>query len=347
MSISSIIRGAGRGVASVGRAVQAASQKLDQAVSPQPAPAPAPAAAPAPAKGAPKGFSLPDLGPAPNPSDPQYQGEEGQKKLAEDLTDYQHKQDIHQAFTDLDKVYAEAHPQRNFQQEYLDEIRMQQEHEKSRPQGSGLARAALALGDFNPAVQQSGRSNLTDYNARVSEAQGESDKGFSQRMTLRLKMHEAAAAEAQTQGNWKKALAENEKAALLAADAATLAHRRDMEKTRAVIEGQNTRANIRADAMERTAKMRAQTIAAGHGLSGSFLSAFEKEAAKAVAKLLGPRDLTKEYTPADVESISIYLENLAEMFHDQQYGDGSSETYMGTHPKKRPQPKPAGGKEAF
>jgi hypothetical protein len=348
--LSNIIRGIGHGVSSVGRAVQAASQKLDQTVAGTPPPAPAPQVgppAPTPApEPAPKGFQLPDLGPGPDANAPEYQGDEGKKKYESDLRDYQHKQDIHQAFTDLDKTFTEANPTRDYQKEYQDQVAMLKAHEAERPQGSNLARAALALGDFNPAVQQSGRSNLDTYNANVESDAQRSDASFAQRMMLKQKMHESAAADAAQQGNWKKALAENEKAALLKADTEALQHKYEMEKTTATQTGANERAQIRADAMKKVAQTRAGAIASAHGLSGSFMTTFEKEAAKQVAKLLGPQDLTKEYTQADLDGLTTYLEGIAEMLHDQQYGDGSSGTYLGTHPSKRPKPKPT-TKEQF
>lgn len=367
MALSNIIRGIGHGVASVGRAVQAASQKLDQTVAGTPAPtAPAPAPAPIPnvtdksgmagtpgaqaepVEGTPaptapapsKGYSLPDIGPGPDVNAPEYQDEAGKKKYESDFADYEHKQDIHQAFADLDKIYSEAHPQRDFEKEYREQVSMQQEQEAARPRGSNLARAALALGEFNPAMQQSGRSNLAEYNKRIESEAAQSDKSFTQRMVLRQKMHESAAAEAEQTGNWKKALAESEKATLLKADSESLAHKREMAKTELQQEGATSRANIRRDAMESTAKIRARAVGAAHNLSGNFLKQFEKEAAKAVAKLLGPRDLTKEYSPADIDSITTYLEQLAEMFHDQEFGteDGGA-NYFKTHPGKRAQPK--------
>lgn len=366
MGLSNVIRGAGHRIASVGRAVQAASRKLDQSVTGQPpAPmqpspqiqqaqpvVPAPTAPGTPAEGAsqavaPKGFSLPELGPAPDANAPEFQGETGKKKYEMAAAEYQHKQDIHQAFADLDKVYTEAHPQRDFQKEFTESRAMQAQHDAERPKGNNLARAALALGDFNPAVQQSGRSNLDTYNQGVEKAGHKSDQGFSQRMTLRLKMHEQSAADAEAKGNWKKALAEQEKLALLKNDSEAIAHKRDMEKEEAKLAGSETRANIRADAMQRAAKIRSSVIGSSHGLSGTFLATFEKEAAKSVAKLLGPHDLTKEYTQADLDSMTNYIEQLAEMFHDQQYGDGSSDKYLNTHPQKRPQPKEPPTKEEF
>ena len=347
--ISKILRATGHGVASVGRAVQAAAQKLDTTFQPPPqaAPAPAEGAPAAPAPAASPGFSLPDIGPAPDMNAPDYQGPEGQKKFATDMETYSHKQDIHKAFTDLDKTFTDAHPSRDFAKEYADEVAMQQQHEKERPQGSGLARAALALGDFNPAVQQSGRSNLDTYNKGVGEAQSQSDKSFAQRMMLKQRMHEQAAADAEASGNWKKALAEKEKSALLKADNDALAFKRAKELEGVKQTGAEERAKIRAEAAKKVADTRAHAIGAAHGLSGSFLQTFEKEAAKAVAQFLGPQNLMKEYTPADMDMLTTYVEHIAEMIHDQQYGQGSSEKYMQTHPGKRGKPTAPAAKEKF
>lgn len=398
MGISKFLRSASHGVASVGRAVQSASRKLDEAVAGQPHPMsmqpqvpmdpatmpagkltpPQPTQAPAaggmgpsqaalgnaapaaptatPAEGAPvspsqaatasttptastpsapRGFTLPDIGVAPLETDPKYAGDEGKKKYASDMEGYQHKQDIHQAFQDLEKIYAEAHPGRDFQKEYEDEVSMRNQHDKERPHGNGLARFALALGDQNPAVRQSGRSNLDEYNKSVDQEGARSDQGFSQRLSLRMKMHEAAASEAEQAGNWKKALAEQEKLALLAADEKSLAHSRDMEKVTAQQKGASDRAAMRRDAVENSAKIRARSIADTHGLSGTFRTAFEKAAASALGRRLGPRDLMKDYSTGDLDSVTEAFETLAETFHDQQYGDGSADTYLNQHPKKR------------
>lgn len=347
MALSNFLRGVGRGVASVGRAVQSASQKIDEAVLGQPQAAPTAMAAPGPAtpatelptEGA-RGWMLPDIGPAPDPNLPEYQDEEGKKRFKTLSDEYAHKQDIHQAYQDLEKVYRELHPARDFEKEYRELVAMQKQHEEERPRGSGLARAALALGDFNPAVQQSGRSGLSEYNQRVEREGQRADTGFAQRLALRMKSHEAAAEQAEAAGNWKKALAEREKAALLKADEDALKHKRDIEKETVKQEAATERAKIRRDAAEKTARIRANAIASGHGLTGSFLATFQKEAAKAVAKFLGPRDILKDYTMTDLDTMTGYLENLAEMFHDQQYGDGSAETFVTTPPSRRVKPKP-------
>src|SRR5689334_6517542 len=159
MAFSDILRGAGRGVASIGRAVRGATQKLDQMGQPQAAPAPAPA------EGAPaapsKGFSLPDLGPPPDPASPDFQGEVGAAKLAEAQESYAHRQKVHDSLMQLDKVFTEAHPGRDFEGEYRSAIAEQDAAQANRPQGSALARFALGLGDFNPAVKG---SNLDRYN---------------------------------------------------------------------------------------------------------------------------------------------------------------------------------------
>lgn len=365
MGLSSFLRTAGRGAASVGRAVQVASRKLDEVVAGQPPvqqtqpSAPAPQAAPIdpaaasnvpatqpPSEAAPQGtasstaiprtFSLPDIGPPPDPADPKYAGEEGRKLHAAEMEQYQHKQDIHQAYQDLDRIYNEAHPGRDFRKEYDEYVAMQKQHEKSRPQGSRLARFALALGDQNPAVES---SNLARYDREVEQAQGRSDESFSKRLALRMQMHEKTAAEAEAQGNFRKALAEREKMALLKADEDVIKHKQDMEKVTAQQEGANERAGIRAEAMQRTAQIRAAAIARTHGLTGTFLETFQKRVANAVGSLFGPRDLTKDYSPADVDSLTNYIESIAEMIHDQQYGDGSADTWVKTPPGKRAKPK--------
>jgi hypothetical protein len=344
MPISNIIRGAGRGLRSLGQVVQSASHKLDEMV----APPPPQVAQPQPSEGAPapqRGFTLPDLGPGPMETAPEFQGDAGKVKYAEALRDYQHKQDIHQAYSDLEKIYTDAHPGRDFEKEYRDQVAMLQQHEQERPRENALSTGLNTLADFNPAVRQSGRSLAGEYKQGVGEAQAASDKGFSQRMMLRQKATEAAATDAEAQGNWKKALAEREKLALMQADEDSLKHSREMEKVGAQQAGATQRANIKADAMQRTATIRANVIASTHGLSGGFLAAFQKEAAKAVAKFLGPQDLTKDYTPADVDSITTYLEHLAEMFHDQQFNtEDGGDNHLKTSPSKRGQPKP---KEKF
>ena len=285
--------------------------------------APQPTAASADGTSVARGFTLPDLGPAPDPNAPQYADEAGKQAYADDLAAYQHKQEIHQNFMDLDAIFQKLHPQRDFQGEYAQEVAAQQQHEGERPHPNGLARAALALGDMNPAVKE---SNLATYDKGMAEAQSASDKSFTQRMMLRQKMHEQAAEQAMSEGNWKKALAENEKLALLKADEDTLKHKRDMEKTNATIKGANTRAQIRADALQTSAHIRAAAIAQQHGLKGAAEATFLKEAAKQLAKFVGPQDLNKTYDMADLDTITSAYEDLAEQL-----------AHPGTHT-----PKPAG-----
>jgi len=347
MALSNAVRG-NRGIESVGRAVQAAVSRTDtqppapdtgpdEMLAATPSPVPPPAAANEGAQTS--GFSLPDLGPSPDPNAPEYQGAEGQKRYADAQATYAHKQDIHQAFTDLEKTYAGLEPNRDYQKEYQDMVAQQQAHEAERPKGDALSRFALALGDYNPAVRQSGVSNLETYNKNVAEAGAQSDKSFAQRMVLRAKMHESAAADAEASGNWKKALKEQESLALLKADEDALKQRREMEKVGAQQSGANTRAVLRRDAAEKVANIRARAIGSAHGLSGGFLATFEEEAAKSVAKLLGPKDLTKEYGASDLDSITTYLEGIAEMLHDQQFGtQDSGAAYGNTHPGRRKAP---------
>lgn len=371
MAISNFIRGAGHRMASVGRAVQAASHKLvPQANTPlpsQPAPAAPISAPPAefsgqspvsasgpmptqadPAQAAPRGFTLPDLGPGPDATAAQYQSDEGKKQLESDLAAHQHKQDVHKAFQDLDRMYMDSHPGRDFQGEYQEQLAMLKEQESARPHGSGLARAALALGDFNPAMQQSGQSNLKTYNDNVDKDAAQSDLSFSKRMLLRQQMHQAAASEAEKTGDFRKALAESEKAALLKIDTDQQEQRNRMQQIGATNDTRVATANIRAQALRDVANRRAQVIADTHGLSGQFLATFQKEAAKAVAKYLGPHSLTTDYTPQDIDTLTSYIEHIAEMMHDQQHGtnDGGAAAF-GTHPDKRTPAPAAGAKPTF
>lgn len=296
---------------------------------------------------APRGFALPDLGPAPDPKDPKYNGDAGQKQYQADLDTYNHKQDIHDAFNRLDAIYTQAHPHRDFQKEYEEEVAMQNQHDQSLPTGSPLKRFALALGDQGLAMRESGRSNLADYDKQIGQAREQSNDSFSKRLALRIRMHESAAADAEQQGNWKKALAENEQAALMRADEQAIQHKRDMEKTGAIIEGQNQRARMHADSAQHVAQIRASSIATAHGLSGGFQQEFEKQTARYLAKYFGPQNLNQTYDPAEIDAMIPAIEHIAETLHDQQYGDGSHQTYLGKHPNKRPQPKGAGGKPTF
>jgi hypothetical protein len=115
-----------------------------------------------------------------------------------------------------------------------------------------------------------------------------------------------------------------------------------MAKTKTVIEGQNKRAQIKADEMRNTAEMRMHSVAAGHGLSGNFEQQFLKEAAKNIAKLLGPHDLTKTYDATDLDSISQMLEDLGHRYENAQTGHTSAPA-----PAHKPAPKAAGTKDKF
>lgn len=338
MSISSALRGIGRGARGIGSMIQQAVAPVPQE---QPGASQEMVAPQEQAPTAPKGFSLPDLGPGPDPNDPQYADAAGQQKYATDLADFQHKQEIHQHFADLDSMFQKLHPQRDFRGEYEQELAEQSKQSESAPQASGLARAALALGDFNPATQKEGRSGLAEYDKNIADQQASHSKVFSQRMILRQKMHEQAAEEAEKAGNWRKALAEREKAALMAADSASLAHKRDMEKTGEVIKGQNQRAQIRADALRNTAELRMQSI--GSRLEPSLRTIFLKEAAKKLAEFLGPEALNKTYDRDEA------LGNLVEEFEalsDALEHKQPKTTVPGTV-KTAPAPKAKGGLEDF
>src|SRR5947207_3283880 len=145
---SNILRGAGQaaraGAGAVKKAMSPAKAMLGvpgpaavQAAVPALAEAPASMAPPqdaAPAgQTAPQPFALPDLGPGPQEADPQYADAPGKEKYARDLSDYQHKQFIHDQFTQLAQIMGELHPQRDFEGEYKSDLAAMDQHAKERP----------------------------------------------------------------------------------------------------------------------------------------------------------------------------------------------------------------------
>ncbi len=320
MGLSSILRGAGRGVASIGRAVGNATQNIAAMAQP-PAPAQAAPAAPvaAPSEGAPaeqeKGFKLPVLAAPPDPASPEFQGEVGAAKLAEAQEDYAHRQKVHDSLLQLDRIFQEAHPGRDFQGEYQQSLQEQKQNEAERPQGSTLARFALGLGDQNPAVKS---SNLERYNKEVDSEQSRFDQSANRRTMLRLKMHEAAADEAETKGNWKKALAERQHADMLKFDEERRKAADEQKKVETQQSGATERATIKADAARDTATTRANAIGKHSGLKGTFLDMFMKEAAKKVAERFGGQALNKNYGSTDIEDVTSELEDMADMYERLQ-----------------------------
>ena len=255
----------------------------------------APAQQPTAAAAAPE-FSLPDLGPGPNEADPQYADAAGKEKYARDLADYQHKQFIHDQFTQLASIMGELHPGRDFKGEYESDLAAMNQHQKDRPQESGLLRGMLTIGGFNPADQG---ASLANYDKNVAEQQKASDSSFSQRMALRTKMHEAKAAELEAKGNWKGALAEREKLALIEADQKAQQSERDLEKQKLIIEGQNKRAQMKGDAMRDVAIAHNKRV--GAALPAGIRAAFEKKAGEALAQFFGPESFNKSYDTSVLE----------------------------------------------
>jgi hypothetical protein len=296
---------------------------------------PAAPAAPAAPVG---GFQLPDLGPAPNPEDPQYADAPGKAKYQVDAAEYAHKQEIHQNFADLDAMFTKLHPHRNFQQEYEEQVAAQKQHEGEREKPEGWKRGLLALGDMNPAVQQSGRSGLGEYDQNLAARNARADNSFAARMILKQKMHEGNAEQAQAEGNWKLALKEKEAAAQAEITNTHLTHAQEMERTGAIIAGQNQRAKMRADTMYQSAMLRAQSMTSH--MNQSTANIFMKEIAKHLASRgLDGKDLTKTYDPIDLDTLSNEFQDIA----DRVQHPGAAHN----QPAAKAPAKAAGAKEDF
>jgi len=264
-------------------------------------------------------FVLPEDGPPPDGTDP------------EAMRLYEERKKVHAYMRELDSIYSQAHPGRDFKAEYASDLA---ELEKSKAEapgqgvGHGIARGLAKLASFNPA----NKGALEDFDAQTAEAKSEHDKGFAQRMMLRNKMHESAAAEAEAKGNWKAALKERETLALMKADEESLKHQREMERDRQLIQGRADVANIKAEQALRTAKLRAGAIAGAHGLKGSALDQFNRKVAEHLAEYFGPQNLMKDYSISDLDILRQRMEDWAELL------DNNPNT-----PPPSTAPKPAAG----
>lgn len=121
-----------------------------------------------------------------------------------------------------------------------------------------LKRFALALGDFNPAVQQTGKSNL-------SEADNRQNQYDEKKRDLLRRMTEKKAAEAEQRGNFSTALKQQEALQLMDYD-----KERRTQADRMALETQKEaslkeRAQIRAEAQKSAAQIVASHRYPGRG----------------------------------------------------------------------------------
>jgi hypothetical protein len=291
-----------------------------------------------------RGFQLPELI-EPDPNDPKYKGEGGKDQYAVDKAEHDHRVMIHQNAIDLDALFQKMHPGRDFQGEYEAEVKAMKEHEANREKPEGWKRGLLALGDMNPAVKQSGRSGLADYDQQLAERNARADNSFSAQMVLKQKMHEAKAAEAEAKGNWRVALSEKEKAAMAEASNQHIANAQSEQRTHEVIAGQNQRARMRGDTMVQSAQIRANTIANAHGLTGSRRDKFLDYVGKELARRgIEGKDLTKTYDPLDLDALA---EDYSRVATELEHGPTDTAPAKHTPKAGTPQVKPSGAKEKF
>lgn len=324
MSFSSIVGGIGAGI---GRAVRGASRGFD-ALARGVAPVnPAVPSAPS-AESLPTGqeqdvfpdFTLESLGanvgPAPDATKPEYQGETGQARYRTDYAQWEHAQDINKKLVLLDQMMREAMPHRNFKQEYLDEVKALQQHMAERPQENPLAKGALTLASFNPADQ--GRA-VAGYEKAVEQKQEASDKGFQTLMGLKRQAHEQAAQEALAKGNLKLAYSEKAMAMGLAAEEAKTEQAQKAELETIRQQGMLQRTRERGEMALKAVRARIAGLAAAHGAGANFETMVMKE----LAKNFGPQAITKDYVDPDrMPEILLKIEEMASNIEKLRKGEG-------------------------
>jgi hypothetical protein len=238
-TIGQLLKRAGHGAKSLGQAVHAAATGVTQPQNP------------AAASGGPvemldaqptmPDFSLPNIGEKPDINDPKYNTDNSPAGgYEQDLADWNHKQEIHNAMLELDRIYQEAHPQRDFKGEYQQELAALGKDPGYAPEGSFLKRFALSLGDFNPAVQQTGKSNLSEADKRQATYD-------EKKRQLMRQMTEKKAADAEARGNFSTALKQQEQLQLM-----------DYEKERRTQADKVALETQKADAAKERAQIRAE-----------------------------------------------------------------------------------------
>jgi hypothetical protein len=196
---------------------------------------------------------------------------------------------------------------------------------------------------MNPAVKQSGRSGLADYDQQLAERNARADNSFSAQMVLKQKMHEAKAAEAEAKGNWRVALSEKEKAQAAEVGNQHLTHAQEEQRTHEVIAGQNQRAKMRGDTMYQSALLRAQSMSSRLNPTGQQM--FMKAVAEHLAKRgIDGKDLTKTYDPVDLDSLS---EEFHTMLEDEEAREKGQTPAKHTQAAGTPKAKSTGAKEKF
>lgn len=299
MAITDFLRNAGRGAAGIGRAVAGALQQPRRPEEENNSPG----LADAPTM---EDFMLPDIGPAPSQDDERYMIEgTPADQFSRDLEDWQHKKNIHDQFMELDRIYSEAHPKRDFKGEYAQELAALNADKNYAPEGSFLKRFALALGDFNPAVQE---PNLPKFEKAQTETQKRHDFFEGKKAELTKRMHEQQAKDAEAKGNWKKALAENQALQLLEFDK----ERRAASDKAALEESKQQAALERAQLRKEAIIYRANQIADNNNLEGEIKELFIKEAVKQYAERYGSMSMMATGSPFDMDQVTDDLSDLLE-----------------------------------
>ena len=252
MKIREGLRRAGGGATAMWQAVGKTAKNVAQGLTPNPGPIDTTEASLAQPAPEPPQYTLPDLGPEPTLNDAAYQGDNVPAgKFEEDLANYKHKQEIHSAMKELDDIYRQAHPERDFQGEYHQELAAMGADPGYTGTGGLLKRFALALGDFNPAAKT---SNLAAADAKQAEYD-------TKKRDLLRRMTEAKMADAESKGNWAMALKQHEQQRLMDLEDTQTAHQNKMA------EEANRQSFIteRANAQNAMKKEVASMVAAGGG----------------------------------------------------------------------------------
>lgn len=195
--------------------------------------------------------------------------------------DYVDASNVHKAFEQYDQILRESNPHIDYAKEYEGIQAEQKKNAEVKPRGNALSAFAIALGGGDKAAQQ--------YNATNKEADQNDSSERERGLQFRKSLVDAHVKQLAEEGKWRDALKQNAVSdnlkRLLEETQKERDHKRDMEKTDALIGGRKESAQITAGARIRAVQERVKGIEKQVGLSGVFATAFQKEIAKSLAGL--------------------------------------------------------------
>jgi hypothetical protein len=234
----------------------------------------------------------------------------------EDNPHYLEARAMHDHMEALELLHKEINPNIDFQKEYADILAERQQNDERKPRGNALSSFAIALGGGRQAAAQYAETNK---NADADDAE-KAEKA----LLFKKSLVDAHVKQLVEEGNWQKAMKQNEISENFARrlkEAADLrAHQFKMDENEQLMGGREEVARINGQNRLNAARLRLESLGSAAGLEGKFLNAYMTEVGKLMAQLnagIGKLNDPAEFSKAsdDVNDMAV---KFVETFRKQQ-----------------------------